>query len=44
LAADAIACNIDEVVHQKAFELAAGKIDQVSGDIRVCFEIMRQVM
>lgn len=30
-----------ELISPKAFQLAAGKIDKVSGDIRVCFEIMR---
>ena len=31
-----------EIIHPKAFQLAAGKIDKVSGDIRICFEILRQ--
>jgi len=29
-------------MHPKAFALAAGKIDKLSGDIRVCFEILRE--
>jgi Cdc6-like AAA superfamily ATPase len=33
-----------KVFHEKAFQIAASKIDKVSGDIRVCFEIMRQVV
>lgn len=32
------------MVHPKAFQLAAGRIDKLSGDIRVCFEIMRMVI
>lgn len=31
-----------QLVHPKAFALAAGKIDKISGDIRVCFEILRE--
>ena len=33
-----------ELIHPKAFQLAAGRIDKVSGDIRVCFEILRQAV
>ena len=46
LACEAIppSCSIDTIIHNKAFLMAASKIDQVSGDIRVCFEIMRQVV
>ena len=29
-------------MHPKGFALAAGKIDKLSGDIRVCFEILRE--
>jgi len=30
-----------DLMHPRAITLAAGKIDKVSGDIRVCFEILR---
>ena len=30
-----------EIVQERSFQLAAGKIDKISGDIRVCFEILR---
>jgi biotin synthase-like enzyme len=30
------------IMHPKSFMLAAGKIDKISGDIRVCFEILRE--
>ena len=43
LAAEAIP-KIHEVIAPKAFLLAASKIDKISGDIRVCFEIMRQTI
>lgn len=33
--------KVDEVVHSRAFILAASKVDRISGDIRVCFEILR---
>jgi hypothetical protein len=31
-----------QIMHPKSFMLAAGKIDKISGDIRVCFEILRE--
>lgn len=31
-----------QIMHPKAFTLAAGKVDKLSGDIRVCFEILRE--
>ena len=34
--------KVEELIDPKAFQLAASKIDKLSGDIRVCFEIMRQ--
>jgi Cdc6-like AAA superfamily ATPase len=33
-----------QIVHPKSFALAAGKIDKLSGDIRVCFEILRETV
>lgn len=30
-----------ELIQPKAIQMAAGKIDKISGDIRVCFEIIR---
>ena len=33
-----------QLVHPKAFMMAAGKIDKLSGDIRVCFEILRSTV
>ena len=33
-----------QLVHPKAFLMAAGKIDKLSGDIRVCFEILRSTV
>lgn len=32
------------LINPRAFTLAAGKIDKVSGDIRVCFEIIRSAV
>ena len=33
-----------DLIHPKAFMMAAGKIDKISGDIRVCFEILRSAI
>ena len=33
-----------ELMHPKSFLMAAGKIDKISGDIRVCFEILRETV
>ena len=33
-----------EMISPKAFQLAAGKIDKISGDIRTCFEIIRSAI
>ena len=33
--------KVEEVVNPLAFLLAASKVDRISGDIRVCFEILR---
>ena len=32
------------MISPKAFQIAAGKIDKISGDIRVCFEIIRSAI
>lgn len=32
------------LIQDKAIQLAAGKIDKISGDIRVCFEIVRSAI
>lgn len=32
------------MISPKAFQMAAGKIDKISGDIRVCFEIVRSAI
>ncbi len=33
--------TVSDVIHPLAFTLAASKVDRISGDIRVCFEILR---
>ena len=33
-----------DLIHPKAIMMAAGKIDKISGDIRVCFEILRSAI
>lgn len=33
-----------DVLHPKVLQLAASKIDKLSGDIRVCFDIIRNVV
>ena len=36
--------EITPLIHPRVFQMAAAKIDKVSGDIRVCFEILRQTL
>jgi Cdc6-like AAA superfamily ATPase len=33
--------QLEQVLHLKAFQLAASKVDKISGDIRICLDIMR---
>ena len=35
--------KIEKLIHPKVFAIAASKVDKISGDIRVCFEMMRQI-
>ena len=35
---------LQNLIHPQSFQLAASKIDKLSGDIRVCFEILRNAV
>ena len=35
---------LKNLIHPQSFQLAASKIDKLSGDIRVCFEILRNAV
>ena len=33
-----------DLIDSKAFEIVASKVDKVSGDLRICFEILRNAV